>query len=263
MPLPDNLLRDTIRAVIKRRPDIVALLGEDAVTLAKARDPKEPGLERKQKHERKLIRLMQARLSQQFETIKESLGAKSTYDASIPLGHNDAEILALIIQMLYDGLSLFDETTPTEIEMAAVNQRAVEYAQSYVTKWLQGLDAVSTEALRRALIYFETTPGASVGDIIGQLLPHFSPVRAERIAVTETTRMYAMANQLAGQELAAKFPGVKVTKMWMTNVDDLVCPICRPLDGKEVPLDQAFNADGVFNPPAHVNCRCWTSVTTV
>jgi hypothetical protein len=38
--------------------------------------------------------------------------------------------------------------------------------------------------------------------------------------------------------------------IWMTEQDDLVCPICEPMDGEEIDLGSG--------PPAHPGCRCYS-----
>jgi len=43
--------------------------------------------------------------------------------------------------------------------------------------------------------------------------------------------------------------------------DERVCPVCGPLEGKTVRLDEEF-APGIFAPPAHPNCRCTTLAPT-
>lgn len=48
---------------------------------------------------------------------------------------------------------------------------------------------------------------------------------------------------------AYKDAGVKYVK-WITEEDDKVCPVCRPLDGKVYPIDKA-------PPKQHWHCRCW------
>lgn len=46
-------------------------------------------------------------------------------------------------------------------------------------------------------------------------------------------------------------------KMWVTAQDELVCPICAPLDGQIVPLGSTFEGEVNFVvPSAHPNCRC-------
>lgn len=60
-------------------------------------------------------------------------------------------------------------------------------------------------------------------------------------------------------------------KVWVTALDERVCPVCRPMDGLAVPVDKQFevvfppprtkrgkkraNAK-LFVPPVHPNCRC-------
>lgn len=47
--------------------------------------------------------------------------------------------------------------------------------------------------------------------------------------------------------------------IWNTAHDDLTCPICAPLNGKIVRAGEPFAA-GIYNAPAHPNCRCQTAV---
>ncbi len=51
---------------------------------------------------------------------------------------------------------------------------------------------------------------------------------------------------------------------WHTAEDELVCPICGPLDGRIVDAGESFGVDGegepIYNEPAHPNCRCVTDI---
>jgi SPP1 gp7 family putative phage head morphogenesis protein len=78
----------------------------------------------------------------------------------------------------------------------------------------------------------------------------FDKTRARRIAMTESTRIYAENNLAVWRQSE-----IVNKKRWYTAVDEKVCPICGVLDGKEVGLDEEF-APGILAPPAHVNCRC-------
>lgn len=83
------------------------------------------------------------------------------------------------------------------------------------------------------------------------------PYRAERIAVTESSRALH-----AGQKIAAKASGNVVGFRWLLSGD--ACPICQDIasdnpDG--ISLDGAFGNDGkggayssIEHPPAHPNC---------
>lgn len=79
------------------------------------------------------------------------------------------------------------------------------------------------------------------------LEPLFGKARAKRIAVTESTRLFAEGNRAA----AANDPAV-IGEQWQTANDEIVrqCAICWPKQGKVWPKGQGPAM------PAHVNCRC-------
>lgn len=80
--------------------------------------------------------------------------------------------------------------------------------------------------------------------------------RAMMIARTETIDALT-----AGQEESwkqARAEGLlddTAQKEWITTPDDRTCPICAPLDGETVGLDEEFSG-GFARPPAHPRCRC-------
>lgn len=50
-----------------------------------------------------------------------------------------------------------------------------------------------------------------------------------------------------------------LSKRWITQNDDKVCPICLPLEGKTVPQASTFSVEPgttISAPPAHPDCRC-------
>lgn len=95
------------------------------------------------------------------------------------------------------------------------------------------------------------SPGARGGMTPEQFDVIYGRGRAERIAVTETTRLAEIAEK-AGLEVL-RTSGIAVQRMWETEADERVCPICRPLHNVPEHLWPSSYADG---PPAHVNCRC-------
>ncbi len=92
--------------------------------------------------------------------------------------------------------------------------------------------------------------------LIAELEPTFGPERATRIAATEATRIAAESTNAA----AMATPDIEVLE-WGTAFDEVVCPICSPLNGRQVDKGRPF-APGVMLPPAHVNCRCWVTPLT-
>jgi len=77
--------------------------------------------------------------------------------------------------------------------------------------------------------------------------PLFGSVRAEAVAVTEVTRIFHASNVIGWREL-----GVDAWA-FQTAVDEIVCPICEPLHGKEFHLEDTENS-----PPRHPRCRCFS-----
>jgi hypothetical protein len=48
-------------------------------------------------------------------------------------------------------------------------------------------------------------------------------------------------------------------KRWSTSTDERTCTICMPMNGMSVQWNQYF-PNGVFDPPAHIMCRCSISL---
>lgn len=90
--------------------------------------------------------------------------------------------------------------------------------------------------------------GEPLDSLTESLEVFYGPVRAEMIAVTETTRAFAEANRVAWRQHKVK------QFRFNTVVDDVVCPICEPEDGKIYDIENTTKT-----PPLHVRCRCYTS----
>ena len=73
--------------------------------------------------------------------------------------------------------------------------------------------------------------------------------RAETIARTEIIRAHAEGQLTAFELLGVEELGVAVE--WSTTGDDAVCPLCEPLEGVVLKIDEAR---GML--PRHPNCRC-------
>lgn len=89
--------------------------------------------------------------------------------------------------------------------------------------------------------------GWNLGMLREDLEKWYSPVRAEMIAVTETTRA-AVEGERAMVAQLEKETGIRMIPIWLTMNDERVCPVCGPRH--EQPI-----TDGKF-PPAHPRCRC-------
>ena len=130
---------------------------------------------------------------------------------------------------------------------ARVNLQQHSFNLYYAGKY--SITAATERALRGYIDQFIDT-GGGLRDLEQQVAYLFGPDRAEDIAITEVTRAYALGN-LAAWEAS----GVVGKSEWRTARDELVCPICAPLHGKQAALGETF--DGIVaSPPAHPKCRC-------
>jgi SPP1 gp7 family putative phage head morphogenesis protein len=104
------------------------------------------------------------------------------------------------------------------------------------------------EAVEKALALWD---GEDPEQLAALLEPIFSEVRAETIALNESIAGISIGNLLAWQAY-----DIIEEVVWRTQEDEKVCPVCRPLDGVVIPLEEAI---GGFFPPAatHPRCRCY------
>lgn len=83
--------------------------------------------------------------------------------------------------------------------------------------------------------------------------------RAELFAQTETMTAMNFGQQMIWEQaiLNGDLPR-DANKVWITAMDERVCPICEPLDKKAVPILTRFKTDAgkLWVPPAHPRCRC-------
>jgi SPP1 gp7 family putative phage head morphogenesis protein len=261
-----NLLR-AVRLVLdalSTRPDV---LNSVYPQVKKTRDTREPGRMDKLATEAEIARLMTRRFKLQARSVREQLEAlyperKALLGGVVDIPDDEetnGKLIVSITNAILKGIALFGDEIGIGLDFTRANGRALEAAKNYAYDLIRKIDETTRELVRSAVNTFIDTPGFTIGDIVNQL--PFSESRAQMIAVTETTRAFAQGNRLAAQELKEEFPDVRVVRIWYTNNDDLVCPICGALDGKEVEGEEDFDP-GIADPPAHPNCRCWTSTRT-
>lgn len=132
-----------------------------------------------------------------------------------------------------------------------VNQTAREWARQYTYTLVSKINDTTRAALQSELEGWIQS-GAPLDVLMDSLAPYFGPARAEAIAVTEVTRVYAEGNLLAWRS-----SGVVEGVRWMTAEDDDVCEICGPIDGQVADLERLNFPSAEGAPPAHPRCRCW------
>jgi len=225
------------------------------------RDPLDPFGAVRDADEARLLRLMRARLNEQLRAVMDLLGDPpdwSNLDAAFWDGQAggmladrrpEMERMALaatIVQITPQSIpELWNETV--------IFREAADWARQYAGALVRGITDNTREGVGRAVQGFVETPGRTIGQLRDELEPLFDEARAQRIAVTETTRAYAEGTRLVQEELARA--GIVMEQVWNTATDELVCSICAPNNGKR--KSEGWTVDSV---PAHPNCRCWITL---
>jgi len=138
------------------------------------------------------------------------------------------------------------------------NEQAVAWLNNWRDTVFADFNATTRDTLTDAINEWVLS-GEALPVLEAKFTTLLSEQRAEMIATTEVTRMYAEGNIAAW-----KATGVVSANTWRTAEDELVCPICAPLANKTVALDSnGFTTEefglGLNAPPAHPRCRCWLS----
>lgn len=166
-----------------------------------------------------------------------------------------AAALPELRKLAVDNALRLSVETGVSFDPAIINQQALQWAREFSTEWSQGLTRTTRNQISEAISAFVQTPGMTIGDVRSLIEPAFGPVRADMIASTEVTRAYSQAtNEIQGL-LRQEAPGLETTRVNNTMQDELVCPICGPLEG--APEDEWPDQSG---PPWHPRCRCSSSI---
>ena len=156
--------------------------------------------------------------------------------------------------------------TQFSIPMETDNEQRViqDWLGDYVPKTTDKIDQTTADRIKPIIEMYRTTPGMTIQDLQAAVLPLSDPMRAKMIAITETTRAASQATVQYKDYLGQR--GIQMQRVWNTDADELVCPICTgavynvKLNGL---TEDQWPSEVAEGPPAHVNCRCDTSLRLV
>jgi len=134
-------------------------------------------------------------------------------------------------------------------------ERTLDWLNEYVPSLNRELDSTSRSVLSKVIEQFRLTPGMTIQDVEKALRPAVGRARASAIAITEVTRAASHATIEYQKYLGDK--GIRMERIWNTDADELVCPICVPLNRKG---EDDWIQEYPSGPPAHVRCRCDTTL---
>lgn len=160
-------------------------------------------------------------------------------------------IKVLLTEALLNAVNAGGESTQDELDIdigwSSKDNSMIKFLDKYSLKLAGNLTDTTKDkiklALQTAINNKETQQDAAarISAIIND------PKRAQKIAHTEAIRAFS-----AGRLEVARQVGAEM-KRWSTVRNP--CPICRPLEGVSVRLDELFPG-GFMGPPAHPNCNC-------
>lgn len=171
------------------------------------------------------------------------------------------KILAAILvprltEMALSGMKEGSQKLGIGFDYNIYNELAAYWAKTYTDLLMEQLKVTSEHVVGPILHEWISTKGSTRKDLLEQLTPHFGPIRADRIATTETTRAFA-----SGERIFYEDNGIERWR-WNTNNDELVCPHCGGINRQIKKIGESwgmFRGKPVYHPPFHVNCRCWVS----
>ena len=236
-------------------------MAEDQPFTKATRDPLDPFAEVRDDDERRLLRLLKARLNGQFDDVMGLLGdPPDLNNLTDAFWNTEAGKMLADVRPELERLAMratvaasVAATIPVIWDEAVIFAEAARWAASYGYDLIRGITDNTRRGVQEAVRRFIETPGRTIGQLRDELTPMFNERRAQTIAVTETTRSYAEGTELVRQELDRG--GIRMEETWQTSNDERVCPVCGPNDGKR--KSEGWTVTGA---PAHPNCRCWITL---
>ena len=256
-----DLILDALRESVKSYPDIIEHLRGGARWIAEVYTYKvgeAPDDDVRRKDERRLERAFGEFLEMQLERLLKQV--KREFKSFQPSFWEEEERLlweylsqefvGIIIHGTQGGLSLLGANASL-VNQQMINSALIEYARLYRNEWLHLINETTRKTVGDIITNWLQT-GDPLKELVKMLsnpeLGLFSKARAKRIAVTETTRLHAMGNEMVWKE-----SGTIDQFNWMTAEDGKVCDRCKLMQEKgPYPLNQLSALI-----PDHVNCRCW------
>ena len=223
----------------------------------------DPNARAKDEIERELLRLLKEALGSQFEEILRLLGDPPDLTKLPPdfWTKLTAEMAAKARPILEKAARQAAKRMIVEegigVDWTLVAEDAARWASQYSYELVTGITNTTQRILRDNVARFIQEPGRTIGDLAKDLEPCFGKMRAQMIGVTETTRAFSEGTNITQKRLEES--DIRMTRIWNTCVDEIVCPVCGPLEGKP---ETEWANNFPTGPPAHPNCRCWATLTT-
>ena len=125
--------------------------------------------------------------------------------------------IALIQTGGESGFNMLPESVQLFMNWDVFNQDAIDFLRDYRLEWVNGIsDTTRDQSVDTIADWIESGEPKPILD--KRLEPILGPERAERIATTEVTRIFAKGSQLAWEST-----GLVTAQKWQTSQDERVC----------------------------------------
>lgn len=251
----DDLILKSLKEAIERYPEIVPFLKGKAKIASMVYSIKQgeaPDDDQRRADEEALKQEVYEFLQNQLGYIMEEPELRAFVETYWDEHANNMYnlLMMLTLTIFFHGVAGAIAALPPAIRQTIdreqINKGAMQVAGDYEFNLIKNISDTTRQQTQDAIRKWMQS-GQPLSELSKALEPIYGKIRAELIASTEVTRLYAWADYIAW-----KASGTTTQYRWMTAEDELVCEICQPLNGKLFPLEQLIE-----RPPAHPRCRCW------
>lgn len=162
-----------------------------------------------------------------------------------------AALADYIHELMVIGANAGEELYSIPLGFTTLDEAILQAADRYTAELVKDITTTTRRFIQQS-IKQSILQGEDVTKTIERIRNRVSnPVRAEMIARTESVNAYSRGLIHFGRQSGAE------SKTWECKLN--ACPVCIPLDGKTIPLDDLFtlgNGRQVSEPTGHVFCRC-------
>lgn len=207
------------------------------------------------KWDRTLVVFLNGQVDRVWDAVRAILGQPSDTFWAEERGLTRQTLLPLLVDTANVGArAAIDDLAARYgigVDWSLVNTAAQEWARKYAGD-LDDLLTTNTRKQVKELVATWIESGEPLSALEKALRSAGeAKLRARTIAVTEVTRAFAEGNRLAWKE-SEVVQGLR----WRVAADELVCPLCLPLQNKTGTLEDGVEGHA---PPRHPRCRCWWS----
>lgn len=250
-----GVIKARLKAAITKEEVSAAFSGPFLVKAERVTDGGlvDPNAVAKDLAEARLLRLLRKRLKDQLEAVLAALGdPPDINNLTEEFWATERGLMVAGLRPELEAMALTAAEQVILVQGVGISwdqaaEAAARWAETYSYKLVTDITDTTKRMLQEKVALFIREPGRTIGDLSADLEPYFGKIRADMIAVTETTRGFSQG-ELDSVSIAQGM-GFKLVPFWHTARDELVCNLCTPRDSQEI-------RDGVF-PPMHPRCRCW------